>query len=155
MIQTLSTSRSCHTDPKRFLQINFDLRMSATSSLFLLSYRYHIFSQSPGSILFYWNNKNCTVFWSSVPFTWECSIINRLLCLLGFVISIVITRCPDSFTTFFFYNSFLEFRVFVCLFWVSFFSKNPVFPQHLQEAFLFTSLHYDYLGTVKLRTLTV
>lgn len=91
MIQTLWTSRSCHTDPKRFSQINFYLRTTAISSLFLLSSKYQILPQSAGKILFYWNSISCIVLWSSVPFNLECCVINRRLCLLGFIVSVVTT----------------------------------------------------------------
>ena len=118
MIQTLWTSRSCHIDPERFSQINFDTRTSATSSwfFFLLSFRYQVLSQSPGHILFYWNNVNYTAFLSSVPFNRECSITTRLQSLLRSAISIVITRFPDFSTASSLYSKFffLELRVFVC-----------------------------------------
>lgn len=123
MFQTLWISRSCCTDPKRFLQINFDLRTSATSSLFLLSYKHVILSRSSGHILLYSNNINCSVFWSGVSFNWECSIINWLLHPLAFVIAIVTSKFLDSYYFFLFESFFwsLEF-LFV---WVSFFLKYP------------------------------
>lgn len=149
MIQTCWTSRSCPIDPKRFFQINFDLRTSATGSWFLLSCRYQVLFQSPGHVLFYWNNINYTVFLGSVLFNWECSIINRLLSLLRFVINMVITRFPDSSTTYFFYNSVLGFRVLVSLLWVSFFSKNR---QHFHNTYPFISTNPNHAGIVKRKT---